>query len=83
LRHRPSGLASALRHLGTGAQPSYWSRLDELKMPVDVIAGWRDEKFAAIAQKLCVALPRGRLHLLDCGHAPHLEAPQAYLEVVR
>ena len=83
LSHRASGLASALRCLGTGAQPSYWARLTELEMPVDVIAGRNDEKFAAIARRLVAALPKGRLHLFDCGHAPHLEAPEAYLEVVR
>ena len=27
LQHEPGGLASALRHLGPGAQPSYWSAL--------------------------------------------------------
>lgn len=83
LRHRASGLASALRHLGTGAQPSYWSRLGELRMPVDLIAGQRDEKFTALARQLQRGLPRAELHLFDCGHAPHLEDPQRVLEVLR
>ena len=83
LRHRASGLASALRHLGAGAQPSYWPRLGELRMPVDLIAGRRDEKFAGIARRLQERLPRAKLHLFDCGHAPHLEDPRRYLEVLR
>ena len=83
LRHRASGLASALRHLGAGAQPSCWPALGELRMPVDVIAGRRDSRFEPIARRMCALVPGSRLHLFECGHAPHLEEPQRYLEVVR
>jgi 2-succinyl-6-hydroxy-2,4-cyclohexadiene-1-carboxylate synthase len=79
MRHRPAGLASALRQLGTGAQPSYWMELANLRMPVTLIAGARDEKFAALARRMSALLPRCELHLLDAGHAPHLETPQAFL----
>jgi len=34
LAHRPGGLASALRRLGAGAQPSYWDVLAGLRAPV-------------------------------------------------
>ena len=84
LAHRPEGLASALRHLGTGAQPSCWSELRTLSVPVRLIAGARDEKFAAIARRMGELLPRAELSLIpDCGHAPHLERPQAFVEALR
>jgi len=84
LSHRPKGLASALRHLGAGAQPSYWPELAKLRVPVRLIAGARDEKFAAIAQRMGELLPRAQLSLIpDCGHAPHLERPQAFVEALR
>ena len=35
LRNTPAGLAGALRGLGTGALPSLWDRLAELRAPVD------------------------------------------------
>jgi 2-succinyl-6-hydroxy-2,4-cyclohexadiene-1-carboxylate synthase len=84
LAHRPAGLASALRHLGTGAQPSSWEALRDLRVPVRLIAGAQDEKFAAIARRMADLLPRADLVLIPgCGHAPHLEAPQPFLEAVR
>jgi 2-succinyl-6-hydroxy-2,4-cyclohexadiene-1-carboxylate synthase len=84
LSHRPQGLASALRHLGPGAQPSYWSDLPRLQMPVRIIAGARDEKFAAIGQRLRERIPHAELRLVDgCGHAPHLESPQAFTEALQ
>jgi 2-succinyl-6-hydroxy-2,4-cyclohexadiene-1-carboxylate synthase len=84
LAHRPSGLASALRSLGAGAQPSYWDDLRELRTPVRLIAGARDEKFAGIALRMHELLPRAELTLVaDCGHAPHLERPLAFVEALR
>ena len=83
LAHRASGLASALRHLGAGAQPSYWSELAGLQAPVRILAGARDAKFAGIALALQRRLPHSDLRILDCGHAPHLEQPQAFLEALR
>jgi 2-succinyl-6-hydroxy-2,4-cyclohexadiene-1-carboxylate synthase len=83
LAHRPAGLASALRHLGAGAQPSYWADLPRLRVPVRLIAGANDEKFAALARRMRELLPGACLVLIpDCGHAPHLERPQAFVEAI-
>jgi 2-succinyl-6-hydroxy-2,4-cyclohexadiene-1-carboxylate synthase len=80
MRHRPAGLASALRHLGPAAQPSYWAELPRLRVPVTLIAGARDEKFAALARRMHALLPRAELRLIEgAGHAPHLENPPAFL----
>jgi 2-succinyl-6-hydroxy-2,4-cyclohexadiene-1-carboxylate synthase len=84
LAHRPAGLASALRHLGAGAQPSYWADLPRLRMPVRLITGAQDEKFSALARRMRELLPRASLIAIpDCGHAPHLERPQAFMEALR
>lgn len=84
LAHRPSGLASALRHLGAGAQPSYWEDLKTLRTPVRLIAGALDEKFSGLARRMRELLPRAELTVIpQCGHAPHLERPQAFLEAIQ
>ena len=58
--------------------------LRDLRVPVRLIAGAQDEKFAAIARRMAGLLPRAELTLIpDCGHAPHLERPQAFLEALR
>jgi len=54
-----------------------WDRLGELRMPVTLIAGERDEKFRAIAQRMASAIPQATLVIAPgAGHAVHLEAPQ-------
>jgi 2-succinyl-6-hydroxy-2,4-cyclohexadiene-1-carboxylate synthase len=76
LRSTPSGLAAALRGLGTGALPSLWDRLAELEMPVTLLVGERDDKFRAVATAMASRIGRARVAVADgAGHAVHLEAP--------
>ena len=84
LSHTASGLASALRQLGTGAQPSYWNKLAALKVPVLVLAGVDDAKFLALGRRMHKLFPDSELReLSNCGHAPHLERPEAFLEALK
>ena len=83
LRHDAAGLASALRHLGPGAQPSYWAELGELRVPTILFAGTRDPKFTGLATRLHLSLPHSELRLLDCGHVVHLENPEAFRGALR
>lgn len=78
------GLAAALRLMGTGTQEPLWRRLDELTMPVLVVAGDRDDKFAEQALHLGGWIgPTAELGLVpDAGHACHLERPEAFLELL-
>lgn len=83
LRNTASGLAAALRGLGTGVMPPLWDRLGELTIPVELVVGERDDKFRAIAERMEAALPAARVHVVPrAGHAVHLEAPDAVVEVL-
>jgi len=83
LRNSAAGLASALRYLGTGAQPPLWDELALLRIPTLLLAGERDAKFTAIARRMAERIPGARLLLLpSSGHSPHLEAPAAYVEAL-
>jgi 2-succinyl-6-hydroxy-2,4-cyclohexadiene-1-carboxylate synthase len=74
----PAGLAAALRGLGTGAMEPLWERLEELAIPVTLVAGERDAKFRAIAERMASALPDAALRVVSgVGHAVQLEAPEA------
>jgi 2-succinyl-6-hydroxy-2,4-cyclohexadiene-1-carboxylate synthase len=84
LRSTPAGLAEALRGLGAGAAPSLWRRLGELAMPVSLIAGERDQRYAAIARAMAAAIPAAEVTVIPgAGHAAHLEAPAAVAAVIR
>lgn len=76
-RQSAPGLAAALRGLGQGAQPFLPpDRLRALRLPATILAGARDARYAALARALAAQLA-APLRLVDCGHAPHLEAPAA------
>jgi 2-succinyl-6-hydroxy-2,4-cyclohexadiene-1-carboxylate synthase len=84
LRNRAVGLANSLRGMGQGAQPSYWERLSEIDVPVLLMAGALDRKFAGIAGQMGVRIAGAELSVVpDAGHAVHLESPHEFLEVVR
>jgi 2-succinyl-6-hydroxy-2,4-cyclohexadiene-1-carboxylate synthase len=83
LAQSPAGLAAALRGLGTGAMEPLWERLPRLAIPVALVAGERDAKFRALAERMAAALPDAALHVVPgAGHAVQLEAPEALADIV-
>jgi 2-succinyl-6-hydroxy-2,4-cyclohexadiene-1-carboxylate synthase len=77
LRNTASGLAAALRGLGTGDMPPLWHRLAELAMPVTLITGERDTKFRTLAEQMAPAIPDATVDVVPgAGHAVQLERPE-------
>ncbi|HEY3864596.1 MAG TPA: alpha/beta fold hydrolase [Solirubrobacteraceae bacterium] len=81
-RNRPDALAAALRGIGTGEMEPLWGRLVELKMPVTVLVGDRDEKFQALGRRMVELLPDAELVLAAGGHGLALENPAAVAEAI-
>ena len=78
-----SGLAWALRVLGTGRLPSLWDALPGIDVPTLVLVGGLDAKFLEIGERMAEQLPRASLHVVpDAGHAIHLERPDAWAQAV-
>lgn len=78
-----TALAHAVREAGTGSMPSAWGQLDRVKCPVLVISGDEDVKYTELGRALVDRLPRAELWVAGgAGHAPHLEAPEAFSERV-
>ena len=80
-----AGLAASLRLAGAGAQEPLWHRLEELAMPMLVIAGEHDRRFAALGRRMVDAVGGNATLALvpGAGHAAHLEAPAGFLGVLR
>jgi 2-succinyl-6-hydroxy-2,4-cyclohexadiene-1-carboxylate synthase len=77
------GLTGTLGTLGLGFQPSYWSQLHRQRLPTLLLTGALDEKFTLTARKMAAELPVVWSYTFqDCGHAPHLEAPEDYAREV-
>jgi len=84
LRNNPEALAACLRGLGTGAQPSFWEDLPDIRVPALLLAGEEDQKFSQIAGKMADRIPLAELRLIPkSGHSIHLENPFAWLAAVR
>ncbi len=74
LAQNPHGLANSLRGMGTGVQPSWWNRLNELNIPTYIITGELDRKFYKIGLEMVAKLPKGEMFtILEAGHAVHVE----------
>jgi 2-succinyl-6-hydroxy-2,4-cyclohexadiene-1-carboxylate synthase len=74
-RNDPLALAAAMRGLSVGAMTPLWDRLGELRMPVALLAGSRDQKFRGLLERAERMLPRGELTVLEGGHVLPLENP--------
>ncbi len=82
-RNTVGGLAASLRLMGTGSQDPLWDRLAEIRAPTMLVTGTLDEKFSALAQRFVDALPDAHIASMNgCGHACHLEAPDAFVGVL-
>lgn len=84
LANPPDGLAASLRLAGTGAQASLWDDLERIEVPVLVVVGEHDAKFRAVATAMASRFA-GRCDVgvvKDAGHACHLEAPEAFSDLV-
>jgi 2-succinyl-6-hydroxy-2,4-cyclohexadiene-1-carboxylate synthase len=79
------GLARSLELAGTGSQRPLWSALPGIDVPVLVMAGEDDERYAAIASRTAAAIgPNARTALVPgAGHSAHLEQPAPFLEAVQ
>ncbi|WP_102345202.1 2-succinyl-6-hydroxy-2,4-cyclohexadiene-1-carboxylate synthase [Bacillus sp. Marseille-P3661] len=83
LQNQPLGLANSLRGMGTGEQPSWWSRLKELTIPVLLLAGEWDEKFCNINKSMNVQLNNSKFVIVnDAGHAIHMEQPSIFGKII-
>lgn len=84
LANRPAELAAALRGLGTGALPSLWDRLDEVRARALIVAGAADPKFVEIARRMAAAIPGAEVEIFPgAGHTVHLDLPEAWAAAVR
>jgi 2-succinyl-6-hydroxy-2,4-cyclohexadiene-1-carboxylate synthase len=82
-RNDPRALAAALRGLSPGAMEPLWDRLARLTMPATVLAGERDEKYCALAERLVKALPNASVEIVPgAGHSLQLEGVEAIAGVL-
>lgn len=76
--HDAAGLAASMRTLGLSAMPNLWERLPGIDVPVTLVSGARDARFAALARRMAARLPCARVRrVAGAGHNPLVERPAA------
>ena len=82
-RNSAAGLASSLRHHGTGCQEPLWARIGDIRCPTLLLVGERDHKFREIADRLERGIERSELVVVPgSGHTVHLEQPAATVDAI-
>ena len=83
-KNRPADLAKSLRFLSTGRQPSLWAALAQHTAPLLLLVGADDHKFSQLNQTMSDRCATAQQAIVpNCGHAPHLEQPEAFARLVR
>jgi len=84
LENDPQGLANSLRGMGAGQQTSLWTRLNELRMPVQLIVGALDARYRRMGQRMHKLLPRSKLEEVpEAGHTVHVDQPRHVARLLR
>ncbi len=84
LQNDPYGLANSLIGFGTGRQPSWWDKLQEIDVPVLLMCGELDEKFCYIAAEMNrIILSSLLVKFKKAGHAIHVEEPDKFDTIVK
>jgi 2-succinyl-6-hydroxy-2,4-cyclohexadiene-1-carboxylate synthase len=82
-RNPAEGLAASLRLAGTGAQRPLWDELASIKVPVLVLAGADDAKFAEIGRRMAERIGSASYASIPgAGHAAHAERPVTTAQLV-
>lgn len=73
-RNSPAELATCLRYMGTGNQPSLWPHLADCGASLLLLVGECDDKFVAINREMARSCPVARLAIVpNAGHTVHFE----------
>ncbi|MFQ5611417.1 MAG: 2-succinyl-6-hydroxy-2,4-cyclohexadiene-1-carboxylate synthase [Anaerolineae bacterium] len=71
--------ARVIRELSPGRQPPLWDRLDELSLPVLLVAGALDGKYSRLAAQMAARISGAGLAVVPgAGHNVHLEQPEQF-----
>ncbi len=83
LENNPAELAKSLRIMGTGKQPSLWSKISENQIPLLLLAGEYDQKFIDINSQMLQLCPSCQFKMINnAGHNIHLENTLSFVEAV-
>ena len=83
LKNNVTGLANSLLGFSQGRMDNHWDLLSNIKIPVLLIGGSEDQKYAAIFKEINNLTEGSTLSLIEgAGHNSHLEKPQDFVKLL-
>ena len=83
LSNSAQGLAMSLRSAGPGAMASLWDKVGALGIPVLLVVGKKDRRFAEIGRAMQERIPGSEIaEVGGAGHCVHLERPKEFADLV-
>jgi 2-succinyl-6-hydroxy-2,4-cyclohexadiene-1-carboxylate synthase len=83
LSNSARGLAMSLRGAGAGEMAPLWRAIERLRIPVLLVVGKGDRRYADIGEVMRRRIPGSLLAEVEgAGHCPHLEKPEEFADLV-
>lgn len=84
LQNNPTQLAKSLKMMGTGVQPSLWSKLVTNEIPLLLLVGKLDAKFVQINTKIHQETKYSQLKIVkNTAHNIHFEKPLEFVDAAK
>lgn len=84
LLNNPNTLAKSLLHMGTGAMPPLWEKLDQIACELLLIVGGKDEKFKTIADAVHKKIKISEVvTITNAGHNVHFEQSDQFIKALK
>ncbi len=83
LKCSAKGLVHSLSEFGSGVMPSLWENIQNIKIPVMLIAGSEDKRYCTIQEKMNAIIPAAQTQIIEsAGHNTHIEKPEQFANLV-
>jgi 2-succinyl-6-hydroxy-2,4-cyclohexadiene-1-carboxylate synthase len=80
----PLWISNSLLGFGTGSMPCFKGHLNKIKIPVQLIAGAKDQKFINIMNAMQNRIEGSSLEVFEnANHRVHLDQPKNFIETLR
>ncbi|BAY15916.1 alpha/beta hydrolase fold protein [Anabaenopsis circularis NIES-21] len=84
LQNQPLELATSLRFMGTGSQPSLWEKLKDNTVPLLLLVGENDDKFLIINTNMAEIDKLAQVKIIsNSAHNIHLESTNEFVQNVQ
>ncbi|MFU8860146.1 MAG: alpha/beta fold hydrolase [Cyclonatronaceae bacterium] len=79
----PAGAAASLTSFGSGSVEPVWNELENLNIPVLILAGESDLRYRSIAIETEKQIKYSTLQIIECaGHRIHSDNPEQYISAI-